>query len=138
MNHKSKGSNAERELVNMFWKAGWASLRVAGSGSAPHTLPDIVAGNGMRRLAIECKATSQAYQGIKKKQAEDLQKFAHLFGAEAWVGIRFDNEQWYFLMLEDLLSKKNAFSADLNKAKLKGLLFEELIGVFRQKKLGED
>ena len=36
MSLKSKGSNAERQLLHMFWDAGWACLRSAGSGSMNH------------------------------------------------------------------------------------------------------
>ena len=50
---KSKGSKAERELISMFWKKGFAAMRAAGSGSTHHPSPDIVAGNGKYFFAIE-------------------------------------------------------------------------------------
>ena len=60
---KKKGINAERELIHMFWAEKWAAIRVAGSGSSKYPSPDILAGNNLRKLAIECKAIS----GIKNK-----------------------------------------------------------------------
>ena len=57
MGSKKKGTRAERELIHMFFKSEpWASVRVAGSGSMPFPCPDLVAGNGKRVLAIECKS----------------------------------------------------------------------------------
>jgi len=59
MSQKSKGMNAERELIHLFWKSGWAPLRVAGSGVARTPCPDVIAGNGIRRLAIEAKSSKK-------------------------------------------------------------------------------
>jgi len=131
---KQKGSNAERELVRMFWNKKWACCRVAGSGSAPQALPDLLAGNTLRRLAIECKATGKEKQRISVSQAKQLIKFSQMFGAEPWIGIRFDREEWYFLMLDDMKTEKG-YSISLSNAKLKGLIFDELIGIFRQERL---
>jgi Holliday junction resolvase len=59
MKLKAKGSNAERELVHMFWDKGWAAIRVAGSGSSQYPSPDVLAGNNLRKLAVECKASGE-------------------------------------------------------------------------------
>jgi Holliday junction resolvase len=53
---KIKGSNAERELLRMFWASSWACIRSAGSGSMHFPSPDLLAANKIRRLAIEVKA----------------------------------------------------------------------------------
>lgn len=135
MQVKKKGTNAERELVHMFWGAGWAGVRVAGSGSMGYPSPDVLVGNGARGLAIECKATKEKRKYFKRKEILELQEFSTKFGVEPWVGIRFDNDQWYFLNIEDLKKSPNGFSATFAIAKQKGLVFEELIGVFRQQRL---
>jgi Holliday junction resolvase len=56
-NAKAKGSKGERELVAFFNENGWNCVRIAGSGSSKYPCPDILAGNAIRRLAIECKVT---------------------------------------------------------------------------------
>ena len=135
-NKKQKGSCAERELIHEFWKNNWAAVRVAGSGSMKYPSPDIVASNALRRLAVECKAVGNEKKYLGQDEIEQLLSFSRLFGAEAWFAIRFDNEDWYFFNVEDLKSTKgNNYSLDLDLAKLKGLKFEEVIGIFRQEKL---
>ena len=65
---KAKGSNAERELVSKFWKKGFASIRVAGSGSSRFPCPDILASNVTRTIAIEAKATKKDIQYFRENQ----------------------------------------------------------------------
>ena len=127
MSRKSKGIGAERELIHKFWAAGWAACRVAGSGAIKYPCPDIIAGNASRRLAVECKASGDAYQYLEMASVKQLQDFAARFGAEAWFGVRFDKEGWYFVSLEDLKSSGKAFSFSMDQARSRGLLFEELI-----------
>jgi Holliday junction resolvase len=127
MNRKSKGSNAERELVHMFWENGWACMRAAGSGSTSFASPDILAGNVLRRLAIECKATKSNIQYLTKEEIINLKFFAEKFGAEPWVGVRFNTLKWFFVNIEDLKDTGKNYSVSVEMAKMKGLLFEELI-----------
>ncbi len=128
MSRKSKGSNAERELIHLFWAApGWSAVRVAGSGSIKYPSPDVLAGNGNRRLAIECKASRDTSKYLTTKEVTELQQFAGMFGAEAWIGMRFDDMKWHFLAVEDLRQTDSSFVATVEMAKNKGLLFEELI-----------
>lgn len=124
---KAKGSNAERELVKIFNEAGWSSVRIAGSGSSKYPSPDILAGNAIRRLAIECKVTKEQKKYLQKEEIEQLKTFSQKFGAESWVGVKFVNEPWYFLMLEDLEEKGGSWAVSVELAKRKGLTVEELI-----------
>ncbi|MFH1399670.1 MAG: Holliday junction resolvase Hjc [Candidatus Woesearchaeota archaeon] len=124
---KHKGINAERELIHMLWAAGWAAVRVAGSGSSRYPSPDVLAGNNLRKVAIECKAVHNKNKYLPQEEVENLLIFAKRFGAEPWVGIRFDKEQWYFLGPEELIKTKESYKISLQSAKLSGLLFEELI-----------
>ena len=127
MSQKSKGCNAERELVHMFRNNGWAPLRVAGSGSAHMPCPDIIAGNGIRRLAIEAKSTKSKAVYIPIEEIRQLERFALLFGSEAWVGVRFNKEPWYFLKPVDIKVTEKNYAVSLAHAKRKGRSFEQII-----------
>lgn len=85
-------------------------------------------GSKGRVLAIECKG-GKGSRYIKRKQVEELKEFAERFGAEPWLGARFDNNEWLFLELHNLKKSKsgNNFVVDLRLAKEKGINFEELI-----------
>lgn len=130
MGTKAKGTRAERELLHKFYNTGsWIAVRAAGSGSIPLPCPDILAGNSNRKLAIECKSIKGKSYYFDKKEIKELIDFSTKFGAEAWIGVRFDNRGWYFLPAHELnLSKKNQVpSINFKNAELKGLKFEELI-----------
>ena len=98
---KAKGSNAERELVTMLWGAGVACVRAAGSGVTKFYCPDVIASNGLRVLAIECKSTKHKYQYFDPEQVRQLNEFARIFKAEPWLAVKFSNE-WKFFRPEDL------------------------------------
>ncbi|MBW3004591.1 Holliday junction resolvase [Candidatus Woesearchaeota archaeon] len=128
MSRKSKGINAEREIIHSFWKIpGWTACRVAGSGSMKYPAPDVIAGNATRKLAIECKSTKSKYQYFEKEEIKQLLQYATMFGAEPWIAIRFDRNKFYFLRPNDLKETDKRFVADLNLSKDKGFLFEHII-----------
>src|SRR3989338_129829 len=102
MNPKAKGTNAERELVHLFWSKGWACIRVAGSGSMKYPNPDVLAGNRLRRVAVECKVTGEDKKYLSKEDINQLKEFCNIFGAEPWIGVRLEGGEWHFLTLEDL------------------------------------
>jgi len=128
MNKKAKGINAERELLHKFWGTGkWMALRAPASGSMKYPCPDLLVGNLTRKLAIECKTTCSTKQYLKEKQIQELKEFAKVFGAEPWVGVRFDHMDWYFMNVEDLdKTDGDNYVISIETAKRKGLLFEEL------------
>jgi holliday junction resolvase Hjr len=126
MSLKSKGINAERDLVHRFWEIGWACVRVAGSGSSKYPSPDLLAGNNLRKFAIESKMCSGKIQYFTKKEISELKFFSDRFGAESWVAIKFKGLNWFFLSLEDLEETEKAFSASRNLCERRGLSFEEL------------
>lgn len=127
MSRKSKGINAERELIHLFWAKGWSACRVAGSGSTKYPSPDVIAGNNVRKLAIECKVTKDVRQYFTGKEILELQEFSRVFGAEPWVGVKFNNVDWYFLTLEDIKNAGEGYSVNIQGAKRKGFLFDEMI-----------
>ena len=130
VNHnKAKGSNVERELIAMFWDAGWGAVRVAGSGGSKFPNPDVLASNKTRRVAVECKFVSGDKKYFSNGDVEQLEFFAEKFGAEAWIGVKFSRKDWFFIKTEDLSSTGEMFSASLEICKEKGKMFNELIGL---------
>ncbi|MFH1211611.1 MAG: Holliday junction resolvase Hjc [Candidatus Woesearchaeota archaeon] len=124
---KQKGSNAERDVIKLFWNTGeWVAHRMAGSGSSQYPSPDIIAGNGVRFLAIEVKITSENARYFPKKEIEELKFFSQKFGSEAWIAIKFFRKEWSFLNIEDLRETDNSFVAESEDAERKGLSFEQL------------
>lgn len=129
MSHKSKGINAERELLHQFWATGqWIALRAPASGSMKYPCPDLLVGNLLRKLAIECKITQASRQYLEQEQVENLKTFSQIFGAEPFVAVKFQKDKWYFLTLDDIertTAENYVISKEL--AERKGLLFEELV-----------
>ena len=133
---KAKGSRTERELINMFYNSGThIVLRAAGSGSTPLPAPDLLVGGKGRVLAIECKAGKDS-RYIKKDQIQELTEFSERFGAEPWIGVRFDRSNWQFVKIENLrISKGGNYFIDKEIAAKSGISFQELTGVYKQEKL---
>ncbi len=129
MSRKSKGINAERELLHKFWQTGeWIAMRSPGSGSMHYPCPDLLVGNHHRKLAIECKSTKAKRQYIRAEQVRELQIFAEIFGAEPWLAVRFDKDTWYFMAIDDMKETEgNNYVISQEAAKTKGFLFEEMI-----------
>ncbi len=128
MKTKSKGSRLERELLHKFWNNKWFCTRMAGSGSMPFPCPDLLAGKKGRILAIECKGgNGKQRRYIDKQQVLELKSFAKGFGAEAWIGARFNRLGWYFLTIDLLGKSTNNFYIDKELAADKGIPFSKLI-----------
>jgi Holliday junction resolvase len=128
MSQKSKGSRAERELLSLFWSNGFGGYRSAGSGSTLLPSPDLLVGNGKRYLAIECKSSKSKAKYLEIEQIKELIEFSKKFGAEPWIGLRFNNIGWYFIQPHRLEKTKNGtLIASLNVLQKEGLKFEELI-----------
>lgn len=129
INKKAKGSKGERELVKFFNENNWVCVRVAGSGSSKYPSPDILAGNAVRRVAIECKVTKDRKKYFTDEEIEQLKIFSQHFGAESWVSVKFPDEPWYFLSLEDIENTGKCWAVSVELARRKGLKAEELVGL---------
>lgn len=129
MSHKSKGINAERDLVHKFNRVGWVAARIAGSGSSKYPSPDVIAGNNLKRLVIECKTTKGKAKYLTKKEVTELVVFADTFGAEPWVAVLFQKADWLFVTIDDLKQTEKSYAITEHEARLKGVLFEELIKI---------
>ena len=127
MSTKSRGTNAERDLIRRFWHVGWGAMRAAGSGSQQYPAPDVLASNNVRTLAFECKLTTEKTKYFTKQEVTELIYFAEKFGAEPWLAVKFFREPWYFFTVEDAKETPGSFVVTLAQAKSRGLTFEELI-----------
>lgn len=105
MSRRSQGIGAERSLVKIFQEKGYSAIRVAGSGTMKDASADILAGNSVRILAIECKTARNDVRYIEKEQILQLRAFAKTFGAEPWIAIKFSRKPWYFLPASSLDAK---------------------------------
>ena len=106
MPSKTKGINAERELIHLFWQTkDWVACRIAGSGSSQYPSADVLATNKLRRLAIECKTSGDKSRYLTKEEVKQLKEFSKLFNAEPWIAVKFDRHDWFFLSLDDLKEK---------------------------------
>ena len=125
---KAKGSRCERELLHMFWEKKWFCTRMAGSGSMPLPCPDLLAGKKGKVLAIECKsARGDKRRYITKQQIDELSSFARGFGAQAWIGVRFNGMEWLFLRIQDLGKSATQYYVDKDLASDRGIPFLQLI-----------
>ena len=127
MSVKTKGSNAERELLHMFWSKGWACLRSAGSGSMKYPGPDLLVGNIVRRMAIECKTTKENKVYLNQHDVEQLGSFSKIFDSRPLFAIKFSRKEWLFLNIEDLEKTPQGYVIDVKVAELRGISFEELV-----------
>ncbi len=102
MSRKSKGINAERELIHMIWAKNIPCVRVAGSGAIKYPSPDIIAGNQNLKAVIECKVSRCSTQYFTKDEISELVKFATEFGAQPFVAVKFNNKGWLFASPSEL------------------------------------
>jgi Holliday junction resolvase len=127
MSRKSKGINAERDLIHKFWATNeWAAARIAGSGSSRYPSADVLASNKIRKLAIECKTSKGATKYIPHEEVSQLKEFAEIYGAEPWIAMRFNKANWYFLNLEDMKKTTSSYVITKANAEQKGLSFGEV------------
>ncbi len=103
---------------------------MAGSGSMPLPCPDLLAGKSGKSMAIECKSgKGKQRRYISKEQIEELESFSQGFGADAWVGVRFDGKKWAFLKSSQLGRSKGLENYYFDKELVEnyGIPFEELL-----------
>ena len=127
MSHKSRGINAERDLVHKLQEKQFAAIRIAGSGNTKEPSTDILAGNGMRLLSIECKTVKGKYRYLSHEQITDFQSFSHKFGAESWIAVRFFRKPWIFLRPEDLHKTPSQYCISQDIADKYGLLLDDIV-----------
>jgi Holliday junction resolvase len=139
MSANRKGDRRERELVNRLDDAGFAVMRAPASGSATERdLPDVLAGNGEEFYAVEAKSSAGDPIYLSGEEVESLIFFAQNFGAKARIGVRFDQEDWYFFHPGDLYTTDGGnYRVKLETALADGVDFDELVGRSERTSLGE-
>jgi len=139
MSANRKGDRRERELVNELDAAEFAVMRAPASGSATERdLPDVLAGNGEEFYAIEAKSSAGDPIYLDAEEVESLIFFARNFGAKARIGVRFDEEDWYFFHPGDLYTTDAGnYRVKKETALAEGVDFAELVGRSERTDLGE-
>ena len=99
MSLKSRGINAERDLVHKFCDAGWSAMRAAGSGNQKNPCPDVLAGRRGFIFAIECKISEGDSKYIPREELAELKRFADIMGIVPLVAVRFKQKHWRFYPL---------------------------------------
>ncbi|MBN2518338.1 MAG: Holliday junction resolvase [Candidatus Altiarchaeota archaeon] len=122
MSKYQKGANFERALVREFWANGFAAMRAAGSGSAPFSLPDLIAIRSGRIIAIECKTCSKDSFYLDKEDLGKMRMFRDVSGCEAYIAVKFNNVKPKFFPL-DLVMRKKVSKNDTS------ISFESVLGV---------
>ena len=126
-NKKQKGTIAENELIHKFWENNYAALRTAGSGSSKYPSPDLLVSNSNKVMALEIKVINSNKKYFKKKEIIELEEFSKIFGCESWVGIKFIENQWFFIPTFELKQKNESFMISLVDCKKIGFKFEDII-----------
>lgn len=127
MTAKSRGISAERELVHLLQEKGFSAIRIAGSGNTKAPSADVLAGNGVRIFAFECKILAGDNRYMPKEQICDFIQFARTFGAEPWLAIKHLHNGWKFVLVEDLKESSTQFRVDPQMLDIRGVLLEQLL-----------
>jgi Holliday junction resolvase len=128
MGNKTKGSNAERELLRKFTENNFRAARVAGSGVNEESPCDLIAGKSGKKYAIECKSSRKNQIYISKTQIEDFMIFSQIMGLEPVVALRFLRQGWIFLTPEKLRDSGKYWAVSLDDAQKNGAKFSQFFG----------
>lgn len=132
MNRKSKGINAERELIHQLWGIGIPAVRVAGSGSMKYPSPDIIAFSNNQTLIFECKASIENKKYISNADVNQLIEFANKTNSKAYIAVKFTNKGWFFVETNDLIKTKENYVISLDIVKEKKLDFQNTIKKYKK------
>jgi len=124
-----RGFQAERDLVKLLWRLGFAVIRAPASGSKIKraVYPDVVAIHKGKVLVFEVKRRSELSTiYIPKEQVEKLKIFSERAGGEAFIAIKVPGRDWIFIELRDIEELNDKFR--ISKEVLnKGLTIHDLI-----------
>ncbi len=128
MVYHSKGANAERELMHLFFKEGFSVVRIAGSGTSPLPAPDIIAIKKGRIIAVECKARKSSHLAITIEQIGELTQWVAIAGGEALVGWKIPRKGWFFLIPSQFNKTAKFFIISQKNAMKEGKSLRDVIG----------
>jgi Holliday junction resolvase len=133
MSGKRKGVKFERELIHRLWEYGYAAMRSPGSGATSYPMPDIVAGNGERFVAIEVKMRAKLPVYLSEQEVKELVMFANLFGCKPFIAVKISRSDWKFFQIAQLKETKKGYKIDKETFML-GIDLEEMLGKSVQEK----
>jgi len=128
MVYHAKGANAERELMHLFFDAGFSVVRIAGSGTSPLPAPDIIALKKGRIIAVECKARKAQNLAVSVAQIGELSDWAERAGAEAFVGWKIPRKGWFFLKPGQMCNTGKFFTISQRVAMERAMALDAVIG----------
>ena len=124
MSNKSKGSKAERELLDILTQNGWRAARVAGSGVNDNSPCDLIAAKlGKRGFVIEAKSSKKTSIYITKEQINDFVMFSQIIWLNPAIALRFNREGWFFISPNQLKDTGKYWVVSLETAKSEGKRF---------------
>ncbi len=140
----SSGIRAERDLVHLFWEAGFAVLRAPASGGGTVLpRPDLIAGSVKKGkfFVLEIKTVKRDILYLDGTQIKGLMEFATRLGFQPILAVKFKNRKkgYRFLKVPEQLERvRNSenYKISFTSAMKDGLSFGELIGQYQQEKLG--
>lgn len=128
MSNKSKGSNAERELYQMFVDSQYRAVRVAGSGTMENADCDIIAGKKGKKFAIEAKSSKKPVKYITKDQINRFITFSEIFGLKPVIAVRFNRLGWFFINPKDMEDSGKNWVINSEIVRTKGQRFAQFFG----------
>ncbi len=126
LNRYSKGSRAERELINYFSQKGFSVIRAAGSGVSSLS-PDLLLFKKGKQYAIESKAWEGDRLSIKKDQFSGLKTWEENTGITSYIAWRKNREEWLFIPLSVFKENEASHSIKWESAKMIARKLEEMI-----------
>jgi len=126
MSNKSKGSNAERELFQMFIDNNFRAIRAAGSGTMDNASCDLIAGKKDKQYCIEVKSSKSPTKYITKSQIEEFMIFSEIFGLEPIIALRFNRAGWFFIKPINLRDSGKNWVISLEEAEKIGKRFGQV------------
>jgi len=127
--NKTKGANAERELLHMLEREKWKAVRVAGSGMIEETACDLIMSHGLKKkqFIVECKTCKDKKRYLEKQQIEELKKFAIEWGAPPVLAVKFSRQGWWFIEPEKLEDTGKGLAISLEDIQKIGISFDDFI-----------
>ncbi|PUA33444.1 MAG: hypothetical protein B7O98_03215 [Zestosphaera tikiterensis] len=112
---RAKGYRAERELVELLWRLGFAVMRAPASGAKikKADYPDVVAILKGKVAVFEVKSRAKLENiYIGKEQTQKLLNFARRAGGIPYIAVRLPHIGWKFIKLDVNTEVNNTLKID--------------------------
>ena len=128
MSNKSKGSNAERELYQIFVDNNYRAVRIAGSGTMENADCDLIAGKKGKKFAIEAKSCKKLPKYITRDQINRFMIFSDIFGLKPAIAVRINRTGWIFLNPLEMEDSGKNWVVNEEILRKKGKKFSQFFG----------